>query len=212
MKGLHMQEEANLLILKGVTSKEKNLKEPTPHKDVSMLKEARNGTHLSHSPSQIPIGSRGGGGGSRRNVSFREDNQNTSDMNDLQQGERNPIRPSFEPFCENPEDTRRRMERRRLNKQFRNKGYQSSSAADVGSEDTSNNSSSSYAQKSSTKTNKHSGKQWRQGAQESDDASGRRIKKTPTTEKHKTKIFRHKMIHKNEQRRNAAQAKYRNNF
>ncbi|KAB7500671.1 hypothetical protein Anas_14133 [Armadillidium nasatum] len=115
-------------------------------------------------------------------------------MNDFQEGERNPMRPSFEPFCENPEDTRRRMERRRLNKQFRNKGYQSSSAADVGSEDTSNNSSASYAQKSSTKTNKHSGKQWRQGAQErvmmrvDEGFTEENIKKTPTTEKHKTKI------------------------
>ncbi|KAL7634927.1 UNVERIFIED_CONTAM: hypothetical protein RMT77_015308 [Armadillidium vulgare] len=158
----------------------------------------------------------GGGGGSRRSVSFREDNQNTSDMNDLQQGERNSMRPSFEPFCENPEDTRRRMERRRLNKQFRNKGYQSS-APDVGSEDTSNNSAASYSQKTSTKTNKHSGKHWRQGGQESDDASGRRVhggkyKEDTNHGKAQDKNFRHKMIHKNEQRRNAAQAKYRNNF
>lgn len=104
-------------------------------------------------------------------------------------------RPAFQPFCENPEMIRQRAEQRRRDRDYnRGRGEGGPGRPKVAS-------------------NKHSGKGWRHGEGDEDRGGykGGKFKEDTNHGRAQSSQYRHKMVHKNEHKRQGAQAKFNRN-
>ncbi|KAG7155989.1 Activating signal cointegrator 1 complex subunit 2-like [Homarus americanus] len=131
-----------------------------------------------------------------------------------------PSKTSFRSFCEDPEVVRQRAEQRRQDKiAYRNRGYRGGGGGDQGrrEENLSNGiDGERYGSrpKVSQSSNKNSGKGWRQGQNREDDSrgyQGGKYKEDTNHGKAQSQQYRHKMTHKNENKRQGAQAKFNRN-
>lgn len=119
---------------------------------------------------------------------------------------------NFIPFCENPEDIRKRREQHRLNN-MANKGHRGRGGRPGRDTETQNGFDGERRPKVSTSSNKNSGKSWRSGEWNEDDNKrpGGKYKEDTNHGKMQSRDYRHKMIHKNEHKRQGAQAKFNRN-
>ncbi|KAK7080972.1 Activating signal cointegrator 1 complex subunit 2 [Halocaridina rubra] len=122
--------------------------------------------------------------------------------------------PKPDQFCENPEAVRQRAEQRRLDREgYRHRGYH---GRDTGSQENSyGNSGYTSKPRVSSSSNKNSGKGWRQGYSGDDGDRqryhGGKYKEDSNHGKAQSQQHRHKMTHKNEYKRQGAQAKFNRN-
>ncbi|XP_071550104.1 activating signal cointegrator 1 complex subunit 2 [Panulirus ornatus] len=124
---------------------------------------------------------------------------------------------SFQPFHENPEVLRQRAEQRRQDRDaYYNRGYRGRDQ--VRREDNLSNGVDSEKHNPRTKvfhaSNRNSGKGWRQGQSGDNDSRGYhggKYKEDTNHGKAQSQQYRHKMMHKNEQKRQGAQAKFNRN-
>ena len=124
---------------------------------------------------------------------------------------------SFQPFCENPELIRQRKEQRRLERdQMRNRGRGRFGGTAPTKTETNNESSfDSNSDRVRYSSHKNSGKSWRDTGSTDGEGHGSRGGKykeaSNTHGKAQNRTYRNKMVHKNEQRRQGAQAKFNRN-
>ncbi|XP_042865196.1 activating signal cointegrator 1 complex subunit 2-like [Penaeus japonicus] len=119
---------------------------------------------------------------------------------------------NFVPFCENPEDVRKRREQQRLNN-MANRGYRGRGGRPARNTETQNGFEGEKRPKVSHSSNKNSGKSWRSGEYNDDEnrKHGGKYKEDTNHGKMQSREYRNKMIHKNEHKRQGAQAKFNRN-
>lgn len=117
-------------------------------------------------------------------------------------------------FIENPEDVRRRAEQRRQDA-YRNRGYRGREQQHPpGQENGHDNDHHASKPRVSLGSNRNSGKGWRQGQSGDDDNRrfhGGKYKEDTNHGKAQSQHNRNKMTHKNEHKRQGAQAKFNRN-
>ncbi|XP_063844873.1 activating signal cointegrator 1 complex subunit 2-like isoform X1 [Scylla paramamosain] len=129
-----------------------------------------------------------------------------------------PPRPAFQSFCENPEVTRQRAEQRRRDRDY-NRGHRGRGGGDQGWRESRltngvENGGEGGPGRPRVGSTKHSGKGWRHGDGGDEDRGGYRGGKYKEDTNHgraQSQQHRHKMVHKNEYKRQGAQAKFNRN-